>query len=308
MNNQVDLIVTRKLKKILRLKKARNLYIATLYDDLIKRKTLKEIHQDIQRILTIDVKDKLGEAKFIAEYTEKLAKKTKKKLDDLFPVGLSEGILAEWIFKNFSKNKIFTESNKIAYDIGQQEEEKGKNKVIEDIEKQAKEQKNVFYLCSAHRDSALDHVNYQGKIYVDERWMDIITDLNLRGRIAQFVYMNNIKTFQWVIGKPVWMITRPNCRHFFKVIDNEQAMSNSSAKLLKKHDMMFKVGRKETQTFNYSREFTRENIENLVNRYKERLEFHKALYQKNKNNLIARAIDKDKLLISKWEKYLSKLK
>ena len=309
MKSQMDLIYHQKKKQSNSLKKARNKYIATVYDDLIKRKNLKQIHADIQKIIVSDNNEGLNSS-MMGEYAYNVARRVKRKIDT-YPMGYEAILLAEIIFKRFQKEKVFTETNTLAYDTSQKREEERKTQVIEDIEKQAFDEKKVFYLCSEHKDCALDHIDYQGKIYVDDRWQSIIQDDVLKGMIANYVIMNNIQTFQWVIGRPVWMTTRPNCRHFFKLLNNSDVLkAKNTKKLLKKNKMYFAVGRGETQSINHSTKkswYTKENVENIIRLYRERLEFHKSLYEVQKVPLIKRAIEKDRLLINKWTTYLQKI-
>ena len=311
MKSQIDLIDIQKKKQSNNLKKARNRYIATVYDDLIKRKSLKQIHEDIQKIIKSDNNEGLNSS-MMGEYALNLAKKNKHRIDKSFSLDIEPIIIADWLFKNFQKIKVFTQTNSLAYDMAQKREEERKKEVIDDIEKRAVDEKKVFYLCSEHKDYALDHINFQGKIYVDERWQSIIKDDVLKGEIATYVIMNNIQTFQWVIGRPVWMTTRPNCRHFFKLLTNEEVLKSKNVKrLIKKNKMYFSYGRGETQTIRHSTNkawYTRENVLNIIRLYKERLEYHKALYDVKKIPLIKRAIEKDRLLINKWTTYLQKNK
>lgn len=305
MKSQIDLIDIHKKKQTNNLKKARNRYIATVYDDLIHKKSIKEIHADIQRIMISDNHEGLNSS-MMGNYAFTLAKRMKRKTDRF-----EEILLPELLFKLFQKNKVYTETNSLAYNTAQKEEEKRKKKVIDGEQERAKKEGKVFYLCSEHRDCAIDHVDYQGKIYVDERWETIIKDDVLKGKIAEYVIMNNIQTFQWVIGAPVYMITRPNCRHFFKLLDNDEVLKAKSLKsLIKRNKMYYRTGRKETQTLRHSTKpewYTKENVENIIRQYKDRLEYHKALYERKNIPLIKRAIEKDRLLIAKWTAYLQKL-
>ena len=244
----------------------------------------------------------------MGDYAYNVARRLKRKYDGK---DFEDIILAELIFKNLQKLKVFTETNSLAYDTAQKREDKAKTDVIDDIEKRALNEKKVFYLCSSHKDCALDHIDYQGKIYVDERWQSIIQDDVIKGMIADYVIMNNIQTFQWVIGRPVWMTTRPNCRHYFKLMDNNEILKTKNVKrLLKRNKMYHSLGNGETQSIKHSTQkawYTRENVENIIRLYKERLEYHKALYEVKKIPLIKRAIEKDRLLINKWTAYLQKL-
>lgn len=86
----------------------------------------------------------------------------------------------------------------------------------------------IFYLASEHADCADDHADFQGKLYVNEKWESIVKDEDLKERVRKFIQEKDIKTIQWVRGAPVWFTTRPNCRHFLIPITIEQAMGNLS--------------------------------------------------------------------------------
>lgn len=83
-----------------------------------------------------------------------------------------------------------------------------------------------FYLCSYHNDCAEDHLPYQGKVYVDERAPDRC----------------GFKTLQWALGAPAYLITRPNCRHYFVVITKEEAMTKTADELLNKKHLRSDIG------------------------------------------------------------------
>lgn len=77
----------------------------------------------------------------------------------------------------------------------------------------------VFYVCSEHGKAAKDHKDYQGKVYVDRFWKNAYIKNNqpeyLIRAIENYIARYDIKTVQWVMGPPVYMITRPYCKHYF---------------------------------------------------------------------------------------------
>lgn len=90
----------------------------------------------------------------------------------------------------------------------------------------------IFFIASAHADCADDHIDYQGKIYVKEDWQRYIKPERI-DEIQSFINKNNIATMEWVISKPVYFTTRPNCRHYFRPITIEQALNKSLNELHK---------------------------------------------------------------------------
>lgn len=306
MKPLLDLIDYNKRKRIKNLKQARNEYVTTIYYGLMKRKTLKDIHRDILKITEVKAKQGIDTTPLV-KYMYNLCDKTKKRMDVVIPNDATDLIICDWLYRRFHHKQVFTETNSITYEYAKKVEERDKTTAIRETLSNGREQKKIFYLASSHNDCAIDHKEWQGKIYVDENWKKYVTDAEF-GDVAQYIAMNNIQTFQWVIGQPVWLITRPNCRHYFKVMDTKDVLGKSVQTLLRNHKMVHKKGNKITQTLKYERkDMRKENIINLIHRYEERLEFHQKLYDVNKRvQILKRAIEKDKLLIKKWKEYLSK--
>lgn len=84
-----------------------------------------------------------------------------------------------------------------------------------------------FYLSTWHQRPADGHRAFQGQLYVDRMWR---TALESAG-YAFFIPMaeakireEGIKTVQWVMGPPAYLVTRPYCRHMFVPIPIHEAM------------------------------------------------------------------------------------
>lgn len=119
-----------------------------------------------------------------------------------------------------------------------------KNDLANEIEYRAKKDRltsvtdsGVFYLCSSHINPAKDHAEWEGKIYVSADWRNRVSSESDKMRIAAYIQNHQIRTVEWVTREPVWMIFRPNCKHFFINVDVEEVLGNSTRKLLKKYDM-----------------------------------------------------------------------
>lgn len=91
----------------------------------------------------------------------------------------------------------------------------------------------IFYVCTFYGDCALDHVDYQGKIYVDEAWESII-DKSMYDEVDAYIKANKILTYQEVANGEPYLTTRPNCRHFFEPIATEQVLAIKNEKELDK--------------------------------------------------------------------------
>lgn len=154
-------------------------------------------------------------------------------------------------------------------------------------------QGKCFYLCSSHSDSAEDHKDYQGKLYIDENCNDKAA--------LKYAKDHGIKSYQWVIGKPVYMVTRPNCRHYFKALSFEQVSNNTVKYLTNKYDMHRKIGdRPIMQTLSTKGQ----RVEIVIKSYEERLKLHQAMYKARPNEFLKSAIHKDNLLLQKWKKII----
>lgn len=121
-----------------------------------------------------------------------------------------------------------------------------KNDLANDVERRFKQEKlvgltkeGIFFLCSSHINPAIDHADYEGKIYVSEDWENRC-DPNDVSSIRAYIRNRQIRTVEWVIGPPVYMIYRPNCKHYFIRVSVEEVLHNSVKKLLKKHEAYMK--------------------------------------------------------------------
>lgn len=119
-----------------------------------------------------------------------------------------------------------------------------------------------FYLVSKHTDCADDHAKWQGKIYIDKDYDK--DDLFIK----DYIEKNDVKTIQWVIDKPVYMFTRPNCRHKFVALTKSQVFSCDIPTLLEKHDLIEKYDRTKNKEQVY-----RKRIDN----YNRKLKLYKQL-------------------------------
>ena len=81
----------------------------------------------------------------------------------------------------------------------------------------------IFYITSFYGDCAPDHADYQGKIYVDEKWESMAPKDRLE-EIRNYINANKILTVQEVTQNPPFLTTRPNCRHYFQYIDIDSVL------------------------------------------------------------------------------------
>ena len=94
--------------------------------------------------------------------------------------------------------------------------------------------KYVFYLCSEHNKPAKDHENWQGKIYVDRYWRGKVED-SLAVPTLEYIDTHNIMTIQEIMGEPVYLTTRPYCRHYFIPLRTVTVLTQEHEKIMEQH-------------------------------------------------------------------------
>ena len=290
----------------------KNSYIESIYCGLIEKKTIKEIHKELYdntmrwkvRGLPID--------NVMYNNALKLTRKLKKKVPNEI---LSIPLLAGGVFEILEHSQADKFMSQNIYKSASKTESQYKEKALTNAIKTNRQLKipKVFYLASKHNDSAEDHKDFQGKIYIDEKWRSIITDKELKKKINIYISKHNVKTFQWVIGKPVWFITRPNCRHYFKTLNTEDVLNISLQRLIDDNNMSREIGQRQyLQTLKHptNKKWYKEvrNAELILQKYEWRLDLHKMLYNQYPSEVLFNAIKKDKLLIKKWKDYLQSVK
>lgn len=174
-----------------------------------------------------------------------------------------------------------------------------KKKIINNYIKNNEEIGQVFYLASSHNDCAADHLDYQKKIYIDEKWQSIIKTDKIKKKIATYINTHKTKTIQWVTDAPVYFITRPYCRHFMEKVNINDVLRFSVNTLVVKYKTHKKRGNRTVlQTPKIK------NASLALQKYQERLALHKMMEKQFSTVDIKRAIEKDKFLIDKWKKYI----
>ena len=255
----------------------KNKYFGVIYEDVLKHKPIRQIHEDL-------LKATINSNKTLEAYFHRLANRAKK-LDkgagEYYGAGGLD-VLAVALINLFSKNANNYEATVLINSEIRKYESEMKAEILKNAWKENRLNGKIFYVASKHADSAKDHEPWQGRIYVDRYWHNYDTD----GRLGKFIRENNIQTAQWVTGKPVWFITRPNCRHYFTNYTIEQILSG------KYRIPNRKIGDRRLQTP------AGVNLEYYENRLKMLL----TLYKKHPTALLKKQIKKTRLLITKWRR------
>lgn len=254
----------------------KNKYLAIIYKDVLQHKPIRDIHIDL-------LKSTVNPNKVLLNYVSKVANKAKK-LDKGAGAYYSLGLdtLAVAMVHLFSSDAVNYKATLIVNSEVRKYESEQKAEILTNSWKENRANGKIFYIASKHADSAKDHEPWQGKVYVDRYWHNYDTD----GRLGKYIRDHDIKTVQWVTGKPVWFITRPNCRHYFTTYSINQVLEG------KYHIPNRKIGDRRLQTPAGA------NLEYYENRLKMLL----ALYKQYKTELLRKQIEKTKILISKWKK------
>ena len=90
---------------------------------------------------------------------------------------------------------------------------------------------NVFFVCSKHKKPAEDHKDYQGKIYVDRFWRTKL-DLSMQKKVEAYIKNHNVLTVQYIVGEPVYLTTRPYCKHYFISVSTDEVLHASYKKIV----------------------------------------------------------------------------
>lgn len=94
----------------------------------------------------------------------------------------------------------------------------------------------VFYMSSIHSNPAKDHAAWQGVIYVDRYWRSILEGQpDVQKKVEAYIRNHDTLTVQEIVGEPVYLITRPYCKHFFIELDTDEVLGSSVNKIRKEH-------------------------------------------------------------------------
>lgn len=151
-----------------------------------------------------------------------------------------------------------------------------------------------FFLASSHPKPAKDHADWEGKVYYDEDWEEK-GNYSDQDKIAIRAYIRNhkLRSVQWVVGPPVYFVTRRNCRHYLKHLPLDEVLHSSAKKLLKTHKMYMKDEEPVSKDVLVYRE------------YYNRLKVEEALQVLVPNEKLELDIKKDRKLLDKWKQKIN---
>lgn len=187
-------------------------------------------------------------------------------------------ILATLLMKRFEKLRVYQRFISLVNQEVRNKEASVKESIIKRLTSYGIENREHFALVSKHLDSAIDHADYQGKIYL------LTNDL----QESELLLANKLginKTLSSVMHDKPYLITRPNCRHYFITLSESDIGNKSVDTLLKENKMITKVGSRV--------------IKNLRNNTSIKLNYYKELYKVRKTPYLAGRIKKLKELVEK---------
>ena len=187
-------------------------------------------------------------------------------------------ILATLLMKRFEKLKVYERFIKLVNQEVRNKEASVKERIIKQFTSYGIENREHFSLVSKHLDSAIDHEDYQGKLYL------LTNDLQ-ESELLLASKLGINRTLASVMHDKPYLITRPNCRHYFITLSESDIGNKSVDTLLKENKMITKVGSRV--------------IKNLRNNTSIKLNYYKELYKVRKIPYLAKRIKKLKELVEK---------
>lgn len=220
----------------------------------------------------------------------KIERKFGKKEDYEQSLVQRRAVIYSSIRANIRNNDLVKEANSVMYNYEQRlkhDELFGTQGLLANAE----EGKSPFFLCSSHPNPAKDHAAYQGKLYYDEDWESYVPELD-KDRIRAIIRNRKLLTLQYIVGAPVFLTTRRNCKHYFINVGIDEVAHASARSLIRKHGMIMEDEVSVPRKVLYYRE------------YYNRLKVEEALHKLVPNEKLAQDIKNDKKLLDKWKNKL----
>ena len=243
-------------------------YQLLLINDLQINALLRQLENDFKKygINTPICKNCLNLARFLAS---KLKQDTKE----------TDGIiLATLLMKRFEKLRLYQKAISLVNQEVRNKEASVKESIIKRLTSYGIENRENFALVSKHLDSAIDHLDFQGKLYL------LTNDLQ-ESELLLAHRLGISRTLASVMHDKPYLITRPNCRHYFITLSESDIGNKSVDTLLIENKMITKVGSRV--------------IKNLRNNTSIKLNYYKELYKVKKTPYLAKRIKKLKELVEK---------
>lgn len=169
-------------------------------------------------------------------------------------------------------------------------ESANKEQIIEKYKELALKENEVFALVSYHKDSALDHKDYQGKMY-------LLTNNLTKEEQEEARRLGANKLISEVVNAKPYLLTRPHCRHYFETFKVSEVKNKSCLTLLKENHMIREVGNRQVSS-----------LYQKMNMLQIRIAYNSALNKVANTNYLSEKIAKDKKLVEEIKKTINRLK
>ena len=143
--------------------------------------------------------------------TENLTQNQRKHLNGVFMRVIKKTVSgANFSFEKKNFDELYKACRRVQLDVRQRAK-------LNNVRAQLKGSESVFVMCSKHYPVAPDHKDYQGKLYVNQNWRNLVQGRYYRA-VSEYIKSNDVLTIQSVMKNPPYLITRPNCRHKLVVV------------------------------------------------------------------------------------------
>lgn len=224
---------------------------------------------------------------------------------------------AEGAYRLLKKEKEWQRLQTHAYAMANDYEERAKAKALGQLRiyanaKSPWPERQCFALCSRHGDCAEDHKEWQGRLYYDKFWKRNFPEKEAREAIGSFIEAHGLIPWQAITNRPVWLITRPNCRHWLQPISAKEALEANGdfEAIFKAYGLDAEAGpRGSLQTIKHPINegwYTKGNVEGIILRYREREKALAAMKAKASCPTLEADLRKTRFLIAKWRGYLKR--
>ena len=133
--------------------------------------------------------------------------------------------------KRLSLRKTYDTVLKTARKVDRQKKLREKRQVVKE---QLNSNEHIFFICSVHQHPAEDHKDYQGQIFVDRFWRQKVSGMQYYA-VLSYIKNHNTVTVQQIMKEPVYLTTRPYCKHYFIPLDTYTVLHTSQKKLAERH-------------------------------------------------------------------------
>lgn len=142
---------------------------------------------------------------------ENLTQNQRKQLNGVFMRVIKKTVSgANFGFEKKNFDELYKACRRVQLDVRQRAK-------LEGVRAQLKNKEGIFFMCSKHYPVAPDHKDYQGKLYVNQNWRNLVQGRYYRA-VSEYIKNSGVLTIQSVMKNPPYLITRPNCRHKLVVV------------------------------------------------------------------------------------------